>query len=418
MITNNQPEPTLLVIGYVWPEPNSSAAGAHMLSLLRLFKQNQWRVIFATPAQQTEHNLDLATEQIESVEITLNDSAFDQYIADLQPAAVLFDRFLMEEQFGWRVAENCPNALRILDTEDLQCLRGARHQAHKQSREFEVNSLHTDLAMREISSIYRCDLSLIISDYEVNLLTDFFNVPEHLLIHIPFMLDLSQASSGLTYSERKHFVTIGNLRHAPNWDSVLYLQSIWPSIRKRLPDCELHIYGAYTPPKATALNDKKNGFLIKDRAACVDKVMGNARVCLSPLRFGAGIKGKFVDAMLNGTPVITTSIGAEGMTGGQQWPGIVADSSQSLVDAAVELYNDEQLWNQKQQQGQQLLQHFYDGEKIGSKLLLRVEQLLADITKHRLSNFTGAMLNHHTLRSTKYLSKWIETKNRLTSNDA
>ena len=42
----------------------------------------------------------------------------------------MFDRFMMEEQFGWRVDKHCPNALKILDTEDLQCLRNARHVAH------------------------------------------------------------------------------------------------------------------------------------------------------------------------------------------------------------------------------------------------------------------------------------------------
>jgi len=49
----------VLVIGYVWPEPNSSAAGSHMLSILRLFKKQDWQVEFATPAQKTEHMIDL-----------------------------------------------------------------------------------------------------------------------------------------------------------------------------------------------------------------------------------------------------------------------------------------------------------------------------------------------------------------------
>jgi hypothetical protein len=44
------------------------------------------------------------------------------FVKQLQPSIVLFDRFMIEEQFGWRV-ENCPNAVRILDTEDLHCLR-------------------------------------------------------------------------------------------------------------------------------------------------------------------------------------------------------------------------------------------------------------------------------------------------------
>ena len=121
----------VLVIGYVWPEPKSSAAGSHILSILRLFKQQDWHVEFATPSQPTEHMVDLHDEGIKSKSITLNCDSFDAYILEYQPDIVLFDRFMMEEQFGWRVEKNCPNALKILDTEDLQCLRHARHQAFK-----------------------------------------------------------------------------------------------------------------------------------------------------------------------------------------------------------------------------------------------------------------------------------------------
>lgn len=404
---------TLLIIGYVWPEPNSSAAGSHMLSIIRLFKRESWRVIFATPAQKTDYNFDLASEQIETQAIEINDSGFDDYIKTVQPTVVLFDRFMMEEQFGWRVAENCSSALRILDTEDLQCLRGARQTALKEDRVFTTADLNTDLAKREIASIYRCDLSLIISDFEITLLTEHFNIDPALLIHIPFMLDLEQLSQDLPgFSERQHFVTIGNLRHGPNWDSVLFLQQIWPLIRKQLPEVKLHIYGSYTPPKATALNNPKTGFIIKDRADDVRQVMQNARVCLSPLRFGAGIKGKFVDAMQSGTPCVTTDIGAEGMTAGNPWPGLIANTSEAIAEQAVALYLDKKLWMEKSADGAKLLKAVYDQQIITKKLLERVNYLLDNTQPHRTDNFIGSMLNHHTLRSTKYMAKWIEAKNK------
>ena len=125
----------ILVIGYVWPEPNSSAAGSHMLSILRLFKQQGWQIEFASPAQNSDHMIDLAKEGISSKSITLNCDSFDTYITDYQPDIVLFDRFMMEEQFAWRVEKHCPDALKILDTEDLQCLRSARQTAYKGGRE-------------------------------------------------------------------------------------------------------------------------------------------------------------------------------------------------------------------------------------------------------------------------------------------
>jgi hypothetical protein len=67
------------------------------------------------------------------ISIELNSSSFDDFIGELKPDVVLFDRFMVEEQYGWRVAENCPNAIRILDTEDLHFLRNARHLVIKEN---------------------------------------------------------------------------------------------------------------------------------------------------------------------------------------------------------------------------------------------------------------------------------------------
>ena len=125
-------EKVLLIIGYVWPEPCSSAAGSHMLSLIQLFQSDGWTVHFSSPAARGEHECDLADREVTTHEIQLNCSSFDQYISGLQPKAVLFDRYMMEEQFGWRVAEACPEAIRILDMEDMHSLRNARHESTKQ----------------------------------------------------------------------------------------------------------------------------------------------------------------------------------------------------------------------------------------------------------------------------------------------
>jgi len=403
----------VLVIGYVWPEPNSSAAGRHMMSIMRCFKQQNWQVEFATPSQQTDHMVDLAAEGISSKEIKLNCDSFDHYIAEYQPDIVMFDRFMMEEQFGWRVEQACPSALKILDTEDLQCLRNARHQAHKANRELTQTDLFSDLAKREIAAILRCDLSLIISSFEMKLLVDTFKVDASLLHYLPFMVELDEGVENTpSFEQRQHFISIGNFRHAPNWDAVLYLQTLWPMIRKQLPKAELHIYGAYPPPKATALHNAKTGFLIKGWAADAYEVMQQSRLCLAPLRFGAGIKGKLLDAMLMQTPSITTSIGSEGMIDDEAWPGVVVDSADDFVTAAVSLYKDEAQWLLSQQQAQPLLKSRYDGQQLAEQLISKITKVEQSLDDHRLNNFSGAMLKHHTMASTKYMSQWIAEKNK------
>ncbi|WP_456378190.1 glycosyltransferase family 4 protein [Thiolapillus sp.] len=409
---------TVLIIGYVWPEPDSSAAGSHMLSLLRMFRANGCRVVFSSPAQRSEYMTDLDAEGVESVSILLNDSRFDSFVADLKPDYVVFDRFLMEEQFAWRVELAHPEAMRILDTEDLQCLRSARQQALREERPMQEKDLLGDLAQRECAAILRSDLSLIISSHEMELLQKTFGVNAALLHHLPFMLNLDQPHSpGKSFSGREHFVTIGNFRHAPNWDSILFLQQIWPLIHRVLPDAQLHIYGAYPPKKAMALNNQATGFLVKGRADNAHAVLADARICLSPLRFGAGIKGKLIDAMQTGTPSVTTSIGAEGMAGDLPWPGLVENTRENIAGAAIRLYQGEALWNQCQQRITPILKTHYDGEKLSRGLMRRLASIRENLEQHRLNNFTGAMLRHHSMKSTLYMSKWIEAKNALATRN-
>jgi len=403
----------VLVIGYVWPEPNSSAAGTHILSILRLFKKQNWQVELATPAKESKHAIDLESEGITTQSITLNCDSFDIYVKDYKPDIVIFDRFMMEEQFGWRVEKNCPSALKILDTEDLQCLRNARHIAHKEQRQMTKEELFSDLAKREIAAILRCDISLIISSFELELLNKTFNIDSSLLHHLPFMVSLEKLpKSTKSFSERQHFMTIGNFRHAPNWDVVLHLREIWSSIRKKLPKAELHIYGSYPPPKATALHNPKIGFHIKGWADSVDEVMEQSRICLAPIRFGAGIKGKLLDAMIMQTPSVTSSLGTEGMHDQEPWAGMVADNVSEFVEASVELYSNKEKWKEAQNNALTLLHARYDGEVLGLRLIEKIIKIEKDLKQHRLNNFTGAMLKHHSMMSTKYMSQWIEEKNR------
>ena len=405
----------VLIIGYVWPEPNSSAAGSRMMQLIAFFKSRQWAVTFVSPAQRSGHMADLAELGVDSREISLNCQSFDSYIAQLQPDIVMFDRFMMEEQFGWRVRQQCPQALTLLDTEDLQFLRHARHQAVKAQRDVLPEDHHSDLAKREVAAIFRCDLTLMISEVEIDILTRLHKVDRQLLHYSPFMLEQQELSlANPDYGQRYGFISIGNFRHAPNWDAVLWLkQQIWPLIRKALPKAELHVYGAYPPPKATALHDVKSGFLVKGWVDDAVAAMQSARVCLAPLRFGAGIKGKLAEAMICNTPSVTTDIGAEGMQTGLDWGGMIANDAEAIAAAAVELYLQQGLWQQSSTRGRENARQLFDRQQHFSALADKLAQVSGDLSGHRQQNFIGGMLNFHHHRSTQYMSQWIESKNKL-----
>ena len=405
--------PTVLVIGYVWPEPNSSAAGKRMLQLLEYFTRSNYKVIFATTAALSNNAANLTELGISSVKIELNNSSFDTYIQDLQPEIVLFDRFMMEEQFGWRVSKNSPNSIKILDTEDLHFLRNSREQQLSSN----VSIFSSELAKREIASIYRCDLSLIISEVEMKLLKEEFNISEKLLIYVPFMLNpITKSESNLlpSFEERKNFISIGNFKHKPNVDAVRFLKKeIWPIIKKQLPEAEMHIYGAYPTGAVTQLSNPKERFIVKGWAQNAEEVVKHSKVSLAALRFGAGLKGKLTEAMQLGTPTVTTSLGAEGMHGGLPWNGFIKDDPRGFAEAAIKLYTDSSIWETSQNNGFTIINERYNKAHFYKMLDKKLAFLKEQLSNHRETNFIGSMLQHHRVKSTQHLSKYIEVKMEL-----
>lgn len=408
---------SLLIIGYVWVEPNSSAAGKRMLQLIEQFLEREYTITFASPAIKSEKAIDLNSLGIEEVSIELNNISFDVFIKNLQPDIVLFDRFMMEEQFGWRVAENCSNVIRILDTEDLHCLRKTREICLKKKVDFTIDELlKQDFTKREIASILRCDFSLIISNFEIDLLKNTFKIDNSILLYLPFLfdeIDTLHQQKWKPFHEREHFVFIGNFFHKPNVDAVLTLKNeIWGFIKKQIPNAEMHIYGAYINQQILQLHNTKEGFLIKGFAEDANEVVKKAKVVLAPINFGAGIKGKLTEAMLCGTPSVTTSIGVEGMSYDLFWNGFVEDDFKEFAKKAVLLYLEENTWKMARNNGVNIINTIYDKKKNAQILFLKIEEIKSNIEKHRTQNFMGSLLQYQTLQATKYMSKWIEEKNK------
>jgi hypothetical protein len=140
--------------------------------------------------------------------------------------------------------------------------------------------------------------------------------------------------------------------------------------------------------------------------------MQNAKVCLAPLRFGAGLKGKLTDAMQNGTPCVMSFIAAEGMFGKLVPNGFIEDQRDHFAERAVVLYQEVDVWGKAQRNGFNVLNNRFNKTVFESDFSNRIIELITDLKSHRQYNFIGQLLRHQTLQSTKYMSKWIEAKNR------
>lgn len=146
-------------------------------------------------------------------------------------------------------------------------------------------------------------------------------------------------------------------------------------------------------------------------AGSLADVFRERRVSLAPLRFGAGIKGKISDSWWYGVPVVSSSIGAEGMGPRELWGGLVADDTESFVDACVRLHEGFDLWKQSVIQGEFILKSEFTWSKLMSDLLSSLDQ--ARKTRGGLGrDWIRQMMSQSFSNSYRYFGKWIQEKQK------
>lgn len=389
----------LLVIGAVFPEPVSSAAGTKMMQWLSFFHRNNYQIAYASTSPESEFSADLSPFVSEQRVIKVNDDTFSDFILRYVPDIVLYDRFMVEEQFSWRVREALPSAVHLLETQDLHFLR--------ESRLKNIPFLN-QTTKREIASVLRCDLSFIISAFEYEFLLDNFPFLDGKLFYFPLCYEVNEASF-IPVSGRKDFCFIGNFLHEPNRQASLFIKKIWQEIRRELPDVNFHLYGAYPNQQVLQLKNEKEGFFVHGRAESAAAVFSKHKVLLAPLLSGAGLKGKLLEAMQLGIVSVTTPIGSEGIETEDNWNGKIV-STEDVVAAATELYRDDSGYETYQQKGLEILKEKFNISQFEKPVSEIIEMILKDVNHWRQKYYLSEILNHHRQQSVRYLSKWIASK--------
>jgi GT2 family glycosyltransferase/2-polyprenyl-3-methyl-5-hydroxy-6-metoxy-1,4-benzoquinol methylase/glycosyltransferase involved in cell wall biosynthesis len=170
------------------------------------------------------------------------------------------------------------------------------------------------------------------------------------------------------WETRKGLVFVGNFNHTPNVDAALWFcREILPLVQAQLPGTRLTILGPNPPADVQALAGSAVSVLgwVPDTAPHLDA----ARISVAPLRVGAGMKGKVGEALSRGLPVVTTTIGAEGMDLQNGRQTIIADDPARFAEAVVRLHQDQALWEAQSRAGREAVESRYGAEAV--KPLLR-----------------------------------------------
>jgi glycosyltransferase involved in cell wall biosynthesis len=147
------------------------------------------------------------------------------------------------------------------------------------------------------------------------------------------------------YDNRKDLLFIGGYGHPPNVDAIRWFVSdILPHIRAKLPDVRVNVVGSHMPEKLREYLGTQPGVSVEGFVENLDPIFRDARIFVAPLRYGAGVKGKIGQAIEYGIPVVSTSIGEEGMHLEDGESCLVANDAEAFAAAVIKLYGDQTLW--------------------------------------------------------------------------
>jgi glycosyltransferase involved in cell wall biosynthesis len=411
----------VLLVGTIRPQSSASAAGVRTLGLIASLKRYNWDLKYFTHARDKPQYDDLG---VECFSCPVNSDEFFNILKAVDPNVVIYDRFLAEEQFGWRVRKYNPDILHVIDTQDLHFLRAAREKHALAGNSIESTKnlqvpLSDESLLRELTAIKRADMTMVCSTYEQQLLIEQFGFDPEKIKLASFFYE-PHGIIEKTFSKRTDFLMLGGFRHAPNRDSVVWMKDIWINhVRKRnrLPRAELHVYGSYPSDADQKLTSKSDGFIIKGeiKPELLYKKISQYKALVAPLRFGAGIKGKITDAWSVGTPVITTCIGSEGMSDNiLSWGGMVRDDPKSFSLSMAQIYTDEELWNSCSLKGNEIFKERFSFDE--NAFLLNRDLITAQERKEFLKGqpktLDECIIEYQSLKYNETFSKWLNIKDR------
>lgn len=285
------------------------------------------------------------------------------------------------------VREYCPQARIIYYPHDLHYLRLEREAAvlGKKRRWKEAGVMQR----RELNNSVQADSTVVLSLHEQELLRQ--QLPLCKIEYLPLILNTNYSATRRPQFGGQNLVFVGSFGHAPNADAVQWFsQEILPIVCEQWPQVVLHIVGANPPTAVTRLNGPNVKVLghVED----LDSLLQNMQVAVVPLRFGAGMKGKVGTAMRCGLPVVSTTVGCEGMPVVDGSHILIANEAASFGDAVARLLGNQAQWEQLSQGGLDFAVSQWGAKASIKRMRAILENLGLELEEQSAKNINSLML--------------------------
>ena len=278
--------------------------------------------------------------------------------------------------YARRIRELAPRTRLILDWHNIESEILARYAENDRNPLRSWYAKRTSVLSRDVETqlLRLCDAHTVCSEREREML--LARVPEARIEVVGNGVDcdfFAQAPAGS--SARQDVLFMGRMDYHANIDAALYfVREVWPLVRQRRPELRLTIVGAQ--PSKAILALREQGITVTGTVDDVRPYYRSALVSVVPLRVGGGTRLKVLEAMAAGTPVISTTLGAEGLTTTHGKDILLADTPRAMADAIVSLRAESPLWHQLAANGRSLVREKYDWAVVGDVLWrLHTEQV-------------------------------------------
>ncbi|WP_159079879.1 glycosyltransferase [Methyloceanibacter sp. wino2] len=339
----------ILVVDQITPEPDRDAGSVALLEVCLALRDLGYKITFMPSSNLCDmppYTDLLGALGMESVLLPWAKSVGDH----LRDHGSSYDAVIVSRPDTWfehidDIRSLAPQAKIVYDACDLHFLRHQREAETVASASMQAKD-ELEIAKRaELDLIASADVGMVHSSAEKALVEQ--ERPNARVVVVPIIHE--PRGKGKPMEERSGIVFLGGYRHPPNVDAVeYYLSEIHPAVKEGIDEPVVFTAAGNAPPAAFEELASAE-ILVPGYVEDLEPLLYNARLMVAPLRYGAGVKGKILSAMAHGLPVVTTSIGAEGIS--DQDDMLVADDPKSFAEAVCRLYSDRELWHRLQGAG-------------------------------------------------------------------
>lgn len=226
----------------------------------------------------------------------------------------------------------------------------------------------------EFSLFKKADVIHVVGSYEHEVLSkEFPNKPIRNIPLFPYEHLYASGHQINSFEQRRDLLFVGGFNHKPNYDGIVwFINSIFPTIKESLPDIKLYIVGSNPPDDLNKLQSESiviTGYVSDEE---LEGYYNQCRLVVVPLRFGAGVKGKVVEAIYYQVPVVTTSIGAEGLENTKNVLNI-ADQEAEFANSVIHLCSDSTQWSLNSRSSGEYIERYFTLEAARNILSLDIE---------------------------------------------